>query len=308
MHKFNIGGKINHVQFLPDGERLLIPVGSDSCDTLAIWNPLVDSRHTLIDSSAGFWWRPTRTALPRHGNHLFVAERDTVRRFHLADNQQFAWEVEDWVGHLLVSDDGQRVVVHTLRTLSAFDVDGKLQWEIDDVYSHFEEPPEADLTQLSVDSFEMLAIVGDCIVWRQDAWQSTKLRTINLSDGKVTSGFLPLPSISEATYVNSNGAGLFGVGDSYGIHIMDSENDWNSTKLFIKDHHGSERFAFFGSHSIGVVPQSGHQIHMYDLQSLEKTQTLKWNIGELTCLDFSPVTGMGVAGSQDGRVMLWDMD
>lgn len=309
MHEFNVGGKVNQVRFLPDGERLLISVGSGSCDNLMIWHPLEDSRRTLIDSSAGFWWRPERVAMPRQGDCIFIADRVSVRRFHLSEEQHFVWKAGEWVEQLSVSDDGLSLVVRMQRSLRGYDSTGQHLWDIENVYSHFEKPKTVpNLDVIPTQAFELLPIIDDKILWRQDAWLCREFRTIDLLSGVIEPGFIEMPSTSDPQFANSNGNSLLGIGDGYGIHILDAENDWNSSKLFIKDHHGWERFAFFGNQSIGVIPQTGHQIHMYDLQSLEKTQTLKWNIGELTCLDFSPVTGMGVAGSQDGRVMLWDMD
>lgn len=308
MHEFNVGGKVNHVQFLPDGERLLISVGSGSCDNLMIWHPLEDSRRTLIDSSAGFWWRTERVALPRHGDFVYVADQLSIRRFQLSDDQQFAWKAGAWVEQLAVSNDGQKVVISTRRSLRGYDIAGQQLWDIENLYNQFEQPPDADVNSLSIKAFKILAIVGDDIVWRQSAWNRNKLRKTNVMTSQTATGFIALPSMSEPTFNSSSNAGLFGIGDIHGIHILDSKDNWNATRLSINNHYGHEQFAFCGNQSIGVIPNNAREVRMFELTSLTQTQTLKWNIGELTCLDFSPVTGMGVAGSKDGRVMLWDMD
>ncbi|HEX4611078.1 MAG TPA: WD40 repeat domain-containing protein [Urbifossiella sp.] len=45
----------------------------------------------------------------------------------------------------------------------------------------------------------------------------------------------------------------------------------------------------------------------YDLDTLTLRSKLNWKVGPLTCIAFSPDGLLGAAGTDDGRVVVWDV-
>ena len=43
-------------------------------------------------------------------------------------------------------------------------------------------------------------------------------------------------------------------------------------------------------------------------QSLTQTQGFKWKAGKLSCVAFSPDGTLAAAGTESGKVVLWDVD
>ena len=47
---------------------------------------------------------------------------------------------------------------------------------------------------------------------------------------------------------------------------------------------------------------------LWDLENGELVRTLDWKLGKLVSVAFSPDGSVGAAGTEDGQVVVWDVD
>jgi WD40 repeat protein len=59
---------------------------------------------------------------------------------------------------------------------------------------------------------------------------------------------------------------------------------------------------------VAVLQRVTPLVEVYDLATLELVATWAWQLGPLGCVAFSPDGTLGAAGSNDGRVVVWDVD
>jgi WD40 repeat protein len=78
---------------------------------------------------------------------------------------------------------------------------------------------------------------------------------------------------------------------------------------------GSSDFGNFVSSAIhpsngtmAVIHGGPTLLKIYSLSTLKQLQVYKWKVGELCTVDFSPDGMTGAVGSQDGRIVVWDVE
>ena len=68
-------------------------------------------------------------------------------------------------------------------------------------------------------------------------------------------------------------------------------------------------FAFHpGGRALAVIHGGPTLVKVYDPATLRPTQTYRWKLGPLGCVAYSPDGTLGAAGSDDGRIVVWDVD
>jgi WD40 repeat protein len=68
-------------------------------------------------------------------------------------------------------------------------------------------------------------------------------------------------------------------------------------------------FAFHPTNSTLAVIHGGPTlIKIYDLETLKLIRKLNWKLGKLTSVAFSADGCLGAAGSEDGRIVVWDVE
>jgi WD40 repeat protein len=70
-----------------------------------------------------------------------------------------------------------------------------------------------------------------------------------------------------------------------------------------------ESFAFHpGGTRLAVIHGGPTLVKLYDLATLKLVFKFNWKVGALGCVAFSPDGMLGAVGTQDGRIVLWDVD
>ena len=68
-------------------------------------------------------------------------------------------------------------------------------------------------------------------------------------------------------------------------------------------------FAFHpNGRTLAVIHGGPTLVKIYDLGTLRLVRKYNWKLGPLGCVAFSPDGVLGAAGSDDGRIVLWDVD
>ncbi|MBN9524219.1 hypothetical protein J0H58_37860 [bacterium] len=68
-------------------------------------------------------------------------------------------------------------------------------------------------------------------------------------------------------------------------------------------------FAFHpAGRTLAVIHGTTTLVKLYDLDTLTLRTKLNWKVGPLTCVAFSADGLLGAAGTDDGRVVVWDVD
>jgi WD40 repeat protein len=68
-------------------------------------------------------------------------------------------------------------------------------------------------------------------------------------------------------------------------------------------------FAFHpGGTRLAVIHGGPTLVKLYDLATLKLVFKFNWKVGALGCVTFSPDGMLGAVGTQDGRIVLWDVD
>jgi WD40 repeat protein len=101
--------------------------------------------------------------------------------------------------------------------------------------------------------------------------------------------------------------GLVGYGSMY---VWDLTTLEKPRKISGSSNFGDFRsFAFHpNGKTVAVIHGGPTLVKVYDLATLERVQTWKWKLGPLTSVAFSPDGTLGAAGSEDGRIIVWDVD
>lgn len=59
---------------------------------------------------------------------------------------------------------------------------------------------------------------------------------------------------------------------------------------------------------LAVIHGGPTLVKLYDVETLKLRAKYNWKVGALSCVTFSPDGMLGAAGSEDGRIVLWDVD
>jgi WD40 repeat protein len=58
---------------------------------------------------------------------------------------------------------------------------------------------------------------------------------------------------------------------------------------------------------LAATTQNG-VVHLYDAATWQRAQSYNWDVGRLKCIAYSPDGTLAAAGSEDGRVVVWDVE
>lgn len=118
-----------------------------------------------------------------------------------------------------------------------------------------------------------------------------------------------------------DGAGLSAVGLRYGFLAqigdrqisawkIDDSNDWQQPIVSAKNNHKRNvtGIAFHPSGRYLAATSNDETVKLYDTITWEVARTFTWDVGRMRSIAFSPDGTLAAAGSDKGKVVVWDVD
>ena len=207
------------------------------------------------------------------------------------------------------SPDGRRLVYGPLRAdstsgwrdgLGGFTCAGNL---VNDRWTRFER------------GWEVLAVaflpVGERIVSldRGGRFGARRLAIRSADSGDILQEFACPGKEAEELAVSSNGQ-MLAVRAGRAVWVWDGP-DWGTAKPRKVSNDSPRRFTSIAFHPSGrflAATDNAETVKFFDTTSWEIAKTFTWNLGKLYSLVFSPDGMLAAAGSDTGRIVVWDMD
>ena len=297
-------GKIRLLRFLPDGRRLVVVAEhSDSQMRFSILDTATGDSIPLPMSGGKFenWYLvgyPNLIAIHPTGESVTIAFAGHLASFATSDGKVRPTPEVGKVSQALVSPRGDRLLVaehlnHIYQAVTAFDISsGKatLLWRME-----------------MTDVFHTVAGFlpdGERFVCVEDV-----ARIRHVEDGRSLAATRHKISGHNQPRISRDGRHLSVLG--YGnMYVVDLETLAKPGKI-----KGSGNFGNFVSSAIhpsngtmAVIHGGPTLLKIYSLETLEQVQVMKWKVGPLGAVDYSPDGLLGAVGSEDGRIVVWDVE
>ena len=286
------GARVTQLRFLPDG-RLLVGTWAAGDATLAIW-PLSDGPILHIPlGHRQVWDEPNRVAVTPAGDRLYTTFGTLLTR-DAADGRELPDGPSGAASQVIVSPDGARVVSAYREASGDTVLDGHAAggraWRATD-------PHAAHLAGFLPDGDRFL-VVGNYAV------------AVRSFDARREFAAVPYPYSSLSHLQPSPDGRHLGVIGRHSLFVYDTAVLGKPRRLSGSGNNGN--FVGFAFHPAGktlaVIHGGPTLVKLYDLDTLKPRSKLNWKVGPLTCVAFSADGLLGAAGSDDGRVVVWDVD
>jgi len=308
MHIFETGQRVDFLKFLPDGERLLVSSARTSQKSqLEIWHPLSGESVPFDvpgdrDGAALPLYSPNQVAFSTNGelcyvvwkHKFYVLETATGLRREIPGGQL----VNLLPSQIAISPDRKQLKIlchnygvkpHQLLTVEAASLKLLNQNELRDTWPM--------LAPYLPDGKTFVTIDEDRVAVRQS------------QDDEVIAECSYPANSSNMPVLSPDGQTLAVAGYS-SLYFFDLQTLAKPRRITTKQSGGDYRsYAFHpdGQH-FALIFTGPTLIKLFDLKHLKLQHKLNWRIGKLTSIDFSPTGAVAAAGSEDGKIVVWDVD
>jgi WD40 repeat protein len=291
--------RIDELAFTPDGSGIVAPAGSNG---VCYWKTLTgDGKAEVLTLPAKV---VKRLVFAPDGRTLYAGS-DQLCAFDLAGRTGTVLDIPKWASLWFgVSPDGKRLAVaeapkdtaHTRLTLWATDsLAGPLREVLISpiIYSQLQFTPSGErfvlLESEHLPSFEWQARY----VWRA----SDTLEAIEDSD--------PLPEMPDQMILSPDGSLV-------ACRLRDTITLYRrgGRRVTIKND-GKKQFTGMAFHPSGrtiAATNNDKTVKVYGVESSDLIRTFSWEIGRTRSVAFSPDGAVAAAGSDTGKVVVWDVD
>ncbi|MBX9624762.1 MAG: WD40 repeat domain-containing protein [Gemmataceae bacterium] len=318
MNVLQAGGGVAILRFLPDGRRLLAGVTHDPAPDQPLTSARVDQftvRFLVLPLAGGepvaldlpplpltAWWYAAENgnavAVHPDGDRCWVAWGDELYACRTTDGKRLQGVAGVPAHHVVGSPDGRRVLAanrpHTGRrwmtTISVAHRESMLgQQPLPDTFRH--------LAGFLPDGERFAVIDGARVCVRSADGRE------EVASAKYPSRLAYYPTISpDGRHLGIAGYSSFYLYDLPGL----GKPRTLGTGRASADVRG---FAFHpAGRTLAIILGAPTLVKLYDLETLKPTGKLDWKLGPLRSVAYSPDGTLGAAGSEDGRVVVWDAD
>lgn len=136
--------------------------------------------------------------------------------------------------------------------------------------------------------------------------QDAVLRDAETGKPSVRIGLDPVDPVRQLAFT-ADGSKLLARTDSRTVHLFDASTGKPAAGLV---HRGRPFVTAIAVHPRGPVAcaRTDGTVTFWDADKLTQLRTLDWKVGKLVSLAFSPDGALGAAGTEDGKVVVWDVD
>ncbi len=306
MRVLEVGDGVIQLRFLPDGRGLLAAVASEKdVARFELW-PLGAGPRTrlrLPRLGADAWWdsRLGNLAVHPSGGWCYVAWAERLYSFRTADGSPRRVPADVPADQVALSPAGDRLLavqsgMSGAKQLSALTTAA---------------PGDALVGQwaLATASPRWLRLAGFLPGGERFVTVEDVVRVRAFASGDEIAAGRHRPAGTELAQLSPDGRhlGMFGYSSMY---LFDMTALGKPRRIGGSSNAGDfVSFAFHpGGRRLAVIHGGPTLVKVYDLETLRLVQKYNWKLGPLGCVTFSPDGTLGAVGSNDGRILVWDVD
>jgi len=306
MRVFEVGDKVFLLRFLPDGRRLVIgTMAADEAVTFAVLSLPGGERVRLDVPNAKIlsWWHDSwygnAIAVHPSGESCYIAWAGRLYAFRTADGKSLPVpkDMRANVNQVVLSPNGDRLLAAD-RTRT-----GRLLWAV----TTGRRGGKVEWFKVLDEKFSQLAGFlpdGERFVTIEDVVRIRSFTTnAELAAGRHK------PAGAQQPQISPDGRLLAAIG--YGsMYVWDLTTLDQPRKISGSSNFGNFRsFAFHpNGKTVAVIHGGPTLVKVYDVGALQQVHRWSWGLGPLRSVAYSPDGTVGAAGSEDGRVVVWDVD
>jgi WD40 repeat protein len=302
MHILHVGNSVFQLRFLPDERRLVVGrFDADFKVTFEILSLPGGGRVRLEVPEADLysWLNRARygNAIAIHpgGESCYIAWDGELHAFRTADGVPLPVPDEVKAHQVVLSPDGDRLLAADLtnfrRQLFAVATGpegGEVLWRksVSEAFSQ--------LAGFLPDGDRFVTLDG-----------AVRIRSFHTGDELAAGRFKPMGTHQPRLSPDGRHLAAIGYGSMY---FFDLDDLGKPRKIGGSSSFGDFRsFAFHpDGRTVAVIHGGPTLVKLYDLATLTRSRTFKWKLGPLQSVAFSPDGSLGAAGSDDGRIVVWD--
>lgn len=305
MQVLEVGNNVVLLRFLPDNRRLAVVTADDQRKvTFQVMSLSGGERVQLYvpDAELDAWWYHAwyGNAIEIHpnGESCYLAWGGRLYCFRTVDGESLPTPRELPANQVILGLDGERLVVGfrshgaspEISGLTADARGGSILWR---------KTPAKEFAQVAgfLPDGERFVTIEEVV----------RIRSFATGDQLAIGRTKPVGS--QQPRISRDGRYLAAMG--YGnMYFWDLTTLEKPRKIGGSSNFGDFRsFAFHpGGNTVAVIHGAPTLIKLYEIESLKCIQKWNWKLGPLQSVAFSPDGTLGAAGSNDGRVVVWDVD
>jgi WD40 repeat protein len=301
MRVLEVGGNVFLLRFLPDSQRLV--VGTTDESRMVAFNVLalpdggrvsLEVPQAKLDSWWNQAWYGNPIAVSPNGEVCYIAWDGRLCAFRTSDGKALPVPKEVQANQVVLSPDGSRLIVAHRTQRQCFAVTtgkgGSVVWQ--------KAVPQ-----------EFVQVAGFLPDGERFVTVDGAIRIRSFDTGEELAASRTKPKGAQQPQISRDGRylGLIGYGNMYFWDLRTLEKPG---KIGGSSNFGDFRsFAFHpDGKTVAIIHGGPTLIKVYDVGTLKRVHTWKWGLGPLQSVAYSPSGDLGAAGSQDGRIVLWDVD
>jgi WD40 repeat protein len=304
MRVLNVGGTVFQLRFTPDNRRLVVAKHFDSEKVTFEVVSLTDGKSIRLPvRKANFrsWWFDAdygdAIAVHPSGESCYIAWNGQLHAFRIKDGKALPVPKGARAHQVVLSADGNRLLAAYLtrfgRQLTGATTGpkgGRVLWH-------------------EVVSEEFLHVAGFLPDGERFVTMEDVVRIRSFETGVELAASRTESRDSDHAQVSVDGRCLGGIG--YGnLYLWDLTTLDKPRRIAGTSNLGNcMSFAFHpNGRTVAAIIGGRTLVKIFDRATLNRVETWKWKLGALSSVAFSPDGLLGAAGSEDGRVVVWDVD
>lgn len=294
MHVWQVGESVHQIRFLPESDRLLIGYHQEGENHIDVCSIHGDERVRLLLPSDRRWHSKKQIAIPSTGETCYVAGNGIICERSLLDGSPTTSTENLGGDEVVLSQNDRRLLTAWNDSYSR----GYTTWEKSSTGWQFmgESSEETNpwIVGILPDGERFVTIQMD-------------IHVLDFATGDVLDTHRYRGNYVFEVCLSPGGKWLGLVGYS-NVYVFNLEAHEKPKRIKVTSTAGNHLVFHPDEETVAIIHDAPTLIKIYELPALKKIKTLRWKLGALTCLDYSPDGMLGAAGSADGRIIVWDVD
>jgi WD40 repeat protein len=305
MHVLEVGPTVFLLRFLPDGRRLVVGTVNPPPDQKVTFEVLslpggervrLDVPGATIDAWWYYAWYGNAIAVHPSGESCHIAWGDQLYAFRTEDGTPLPVPKGVRANQIALSADGERILV-AYRTRSGSELFGGWPGTRKGKVWHSTLPEKFSTLAGFLPDGERFVTVED------------KLRVWSFASREILTSGRHKPVGSQHPQISPDGRYL-GVIGYHSMYFWDLTTLDKPRRISGSSSFGDFRsFAFHpNGKTVAIIHGGPTLVKVYDVGTLKLIHKWTWKLGPLRSVAYSPDGTVAAAGSEDGRIVFWDVD